>query len=69
MGPYTEEAIAVMRQQVQATEDVAYALHTANLIAFERTQWEVWRRGELNSAGTELWHKAAEQVSERLGLG
>lgn len=59
MESYAEEVIAVMRQQVQATEDVACALQTANLIAMlgEGTWQDVEDRVGL-----------MEQIKERLGL-
>lgn len=58
----------LLAAQTYATLALAYAQDTANLIAFERAQWEAWRQDELNPEGVELWRKAAEQVNERLGL-
>lgn len=53
----------------EATLALAYEQRTANLIAFERAQWDAWRQDELNPEGVDLWRRAAEQVNERLGLG
>lgn len=64
----TERQITAARAQTQATLALAYEQRTANLIAFERAQWDAWRQDELNPEGVELWRRAAEQVNERLGL-
>ena len=58
----------VARAQAEATLALAYEQRTANLIAFEQGQWQAWRRDELTEDGVALWKRAAEQVTERLGL-
>jgi hypothetical protein len=58
----------VARAAAEATLALAYEQRTANLIAFERTQWDAWRRDELKPEGVELWTKAANQITERLDL-
>jgi hypothetical protein len=66
--PATERAAQAGRGQIEATLALAYEQRTANLIAYERSQWEAWRRDELTDVGVAQWRKAAEQVNERLGL-
>ncbi|MFI2563050.1 hypothetical protein [Paenarthrobacter sp. NPDC018779] len=58
----------VARAQAEATLALAYEQRTANLIAFEKGQWESWKNNELNKEGQELWTKAADQIAARLGL-
>jgi len=57
--------IEILTEAVQA---LAYEQRTANLLAFERSQWEAWRQDELKPEGVELWSNAANQIIERLGL-
>jgi hypothetical protein len=58
----------IEKSKALATLALAYEQRTANLIAFERTQWDAWRRDELKPEGVELWTKAANQITERLDL-
>lgn len=64
----TERQILAAQAQTAATLALAYEQRTANLIAFERSQWEAWRRDELTDEGAALWENVAGQVKERLGL-
>lgn len=55
-------------RQIEATLSLAYEQRTANLLAFERDQWQAWKEGTLNEEGQRLWEKAAKQIPARLGL-
>lgn len=59
----------VKRAQAEATLALAYEQRTANLIAFEYSQWKAWVGDGLTDEGERLWAQAADQVKERLGLG
>lgn len=54
--------------QVQATLALAFEQRTANLLAFEQTQWAAFENGNLTEDGKRLWQSAAEQIIQRLGL-
>lgn len=61
LDPYQIEALETrMQAQTEATKDLAYAQHTANLIAWH----DSLRSRKENSEAIEL----AEQITERLGL-
>lgn len=59
---------AVLDAQTEATLALAYEQRTANLMAFERSQWDAWKDNSLNEEGKALWQKAADQILERLDL-
>jgi len=59
---------AAIDAQTEATLALAYEQRTANLMAFERSQWEAWQNDTLNDEGQRMWKLAADQIAERLDL-
>lgn len=58
----------ILDAQVEATLALAYEQRTANLLAFERAQWQAWNDNALGPEGRRLWELAANQIPERLDL-
>ena len=63
-----QQPVVAAMAVAEATLALAYEQRTANLIAFECSQWDAWRRDELTDDGAALWENVAGQVKERLGL-